>query len=43
MHPRDRNEDHEADHVLREGVRMAFGKDVPSEVTDYLSGRGVNL
>jgi hypothetical protein len=43
MNPRDRNEDHEADHVLREGVRMAFGKEPPSQVTDYLSGRGVNL
>ena len=43
MHPRDRNEDHDPDHVLREGVRMAFGREVPSEVRDYLSGRGVNL
>ena len=37
MHPRDRNEDHEADHVLREGVRMAFGKEVPPQVADYLA------
>ena len=43
MNPRDSNEDHEADHVLREGVRMAFGKDVPSEVHEYLSGRGIKL
>jgi hypothetical protein len=43
MNPRDRNEDHEADHVLREGARMAFGKDVPSQVESYLSGRGVQL
>ena len=28
-HPRDRNEDHKADHVLREGARMAFGKEPP--------------
>jgi hypothetical protein len=43
MHPHDRNEDHEADHVLREGVRMAFGKEPPAQVADYLSGRGINL
>jgi hypothetical protein len=43
MNPRDPNEDHEADHVLREGVRMAFGKDVPSQVEAYLAGRGVSL
>jgi hypothetical protein len=43
MNPRDRNEDHEADHVLREGVRMAFGKEPPSQVADYLSGRGISL
>jgi hypothetical protein len=43
MNPRERNEDREADHVLREGVRMAFGKDVPSQVREYLSGRGVKL
>jgi hypothetical protein len=43
MNPRDRNEDHEADHVLREGVRMAFGKDVPSQVANYLSARGVSI
>ena len=43
MHPRDRNEDHEADHVLREGARMAFGKETPPQVADYLSGRGIRL
>ena len=43
MNPRDRNEDHEADHVLREGVRMAFGKDVPREVHEYLAARGIKL
>jgi len=43
LNPRDRNEDHEADHVLREGVRLAFGKEVPSQVREYLSGRGVQL
>src|SRR6202012_4626224 len=40
MHPHDRNEEHQADHVLREGTRMAFGQDVPRQVTEYLSGRG---
>ena len=43
MHPRDRNEDHEVDHVLREGVRMAFGKKVPPQVAASLAGRGVSL
>jgi hypothetical protein len=43
MHPRDRNEDHEADHVLREAARMAFGKDVPPQVADFLATRGVDL
>ena len=43
MQPRDRNEDHEADHVLREGVRMAFGKETPPQVADYLGGRGIRL
>jgi hypothetical protein len=43
LNPRDRNEDHEAVHVLREGVRMAFGKEVPAQVREYLSGRGVEL
>jgi hypothetical protein len=43
MHPRDRNEDHEADHVLREGARMAFGKEVPSQVREFLGARGINL
>jgi hypothetical protein len=43
MHPRDRNEDREGDHVLREGVRMAFGKEPPRQVADYLSARGVSL
>ena len=41
MHPRDRNEDREADHVLREGVRATFGKDVPHQVREYLRGRGI--
>jgi hypothetical protein len=39
LHPRDRNEDHEVDHVLREGVRMAFGKKVPPQVESYLANR----
>jgi hypothetical protein len=43
MHPHDRNEDHDAEHVLREGVRMAFGKDVPPQVAGYLTVRGINL
>jgi hypothetical protein len=43
MNPRDHNEDHEADHVLRESVRMAFGKDAPKQVHEYLSGRGIKL
>jgi hypothetical protein len=43
MNPRDRNEDHEADHVLREGARMAFGKEPPRQVADYLASRGVGL
>jgi hypothetical protein len=43
LNPRDRNEDHEAAHVLREGVRMAFGKEPPRQVADYLSARGVSL
>ena len=42
MHPRDRNEDHELDHVLREATRMAFGKDLPPQVAEYLATRGVN-
>jgi hypothetical protein len=40
LNPRDRNEDHDVDHVLREGVRMAFGKKVPPQVESYLAGRG---
>jgi hypothetical protein len=43
MHPRDRNEDHDGDHVLREGVRMAFGKEPPRQVADYLASRGVSF
>jgi hypothetical protein len=43
MHPRDRNEDREADHVLREAVRAAFGKKPPPQVAEYLSGRGISL
>ena len=39
LHPRDRNEDHEAGHVLREGVRMAFGKKVPPQVENFLANR----
>ncbi len=41
MHPRDRNEDHEADLVLREGARMAFGKKLPPQVAEYLGSRGI--
>jgi hypothetical protein len=41
MHPRDRNEDHNADHVIREAVRMAFGKEAPRQVVAYLGGRGI--
>jgi hypothetical protein len=41
LNPRDRNEDHDVDHVLREGVRMAFGKDAPKQLRDYLSARGI--
>jgi hypothetical protein len=40
LNPRDRNEDRNVDHVLREGVRMAFGKKVPPQVESYLAGRG---
>jgi hypothetical protein len=43
MHPHDRNEDHEPEHVLREGVRIAFRGDVPPQVESYLSARGVSL
>ncbi len=43
LNPRDRNEDHKADHVLREGVRMAFHKHVPPQLAEYLAGRGVKL
>ena len=42
LNPRDRNEDHNVDHVLREGVRMAFGKEVPAQVGGYLAGRGID-
>jgi hypothetical protein len=41
MHPRDRNEDHEADHVLREAARMAFGKEPPRQVREFLSARNI--
>ena len=41
LNPRDRNEDHNVDHVLREGVRMAFGKDAPKQLREYLASRGV--
>jgi hypothetical protein len=43
LNPRDRNEDHDADHVLREGTRMAFGKDVPRQLHEYLTNRGIKL
>jgi hypothetical protein len=43
MHSHDRNEEHQADHVLREGARMVFGKEPPRQVIDYLSGRGITL
>jgi hypothetical protein len=43
MHPHDRNEDHQADHVLREGVRMSFGKKVPPQVADYLASRSISI
>jgi hypothetical protein len=41
MHPRDRNEDHEVDHVIREGVRATFGKDAPRQLREYLESRGI--
>ncbi len=41
MHPRDHNEDREGDHVIREGVRMAFGKEPPRQVVNYLVSRGI--
>jgi hypothetical protein len=43
LHPRDRNEEHDPDHVLREGVRKAFGKHVPPQVVDYLASRGISV
>ncbi len=43
MHPRDRNEDHEPDHVLREAARMAFHKAPPTQVGSYLASRGITL
>jgi hypothetical protein len=43
MHPRDRNEDQEPDHVLREAIRATFGSTIPPQVTDFLAGRGVDL
>jgi hypothetical protein len=43
MHPRDRNEDREGDHVLREAARAAFGKKPPPQVTDFLATRGISL
>jgi hypothetical protein len=42
MHRHDRNEEHQADHVLREGVRAAFGKQPPRQVADYLASRGID-
>jgi hypothetical protein len=41
--PHDQHEDHQGDHVLREGVRVAFGSDVPPQVRAFLEGRGVRL
>jgi hypothetical protein len=43
MHPHDRNEEHQADHVLREGARTAFGKKAPPQVVEYLAGRGISI
>jgi hypothetical protein len=43
MHPRDRNEDHEAGHVLREAVRMVFGNEPPPQVADFLSARRIRF
>ena len=43
INPHDQHEDHERDHVLREGVRLAFGKGVPSQVRAFLEGRGIRL
>ncbi|MBS1889258.1 MAG: hypothetical protein JSU06_18935 [Actinobacteria bacterium] len=43
LHPHDRNEDHEPDHVLGEAVRMSFGKEPPVQVADYLASRGISL
>jgi hypothetical protein len=41
--PRDRNQDQDADHVLREGARVAFGKETAPQVADYLASRGISL
>src|ERR1700743_544659 len=41
MHPRDRHEDHEADHVIRAAVRASLDKEIRSKVRDSLSGRGI--
>ena len=43
MHPHDRNEDREADHVLREGARIAFHGKPPAQVETYFSSRGIIL
>jgi hypothetical protein len=42
VNPHDQHEDHEGDHVLREGVRLAFGKDVPPQLRAFLESRGVS-
>jgi hypothetical protein len=43
VNPHDQHEDHEGDHVLRESVRLAFGKEVPPQVRTFLESRGVRL
>jgi hypothetical protein len=43
LHPHDTNEDRDADHVLREGVRAAFGKHPPPQVVAFLESRGVRI
>jgi hypothetical protein len=43
VNPHDQHEDHQGDHVLREGVRLAFGKDVPPQLRAFLESRGVRL
>jgi hypothetical protein len=43
VNPHDQHEDHDGDHVLREGVRLAFGKDVPPQVRTFVESRGVRI